>query len=79
MATTKIWAIKDSLSRVVNYAENPNKTIFLDLEQTLLYAEDRNKTIDKNEKTMYVTGVNCRRETAYKEMRFTQERFGKKG
>lgn len=77
MATTKIWAIKDSLSRVVNYAENPNKTIFSDLEQTLLYAEDRNKTIDKNEKTMYVTGVNCRRETAYKEMRFTQERFGK--
>lgn len=77
MATTKIWAIKDSLSRVVNYAENPNKTIFSDLEQTLLYAEDRNKTIDKNEKTMYVTGVNCRRETAYKEMRFKQERFGK--
>ena len=26
MATTKIWAIKDSISRVVKYAENPNKT-----------------------------------------------------
>lgn len=25
MATTKIWAIKDSLSRVVNYAKNPEK------------------------------------------------------
>ena len=29
MATTKIWAIKDSLSRVVNYAENPKKQFFL--------------------------------------------------
>ena len=28
MATTKIWAIKGSLSRVVNYAKNPEKTIF---------------------------------------------------
>ena len=35
MATTKIWAIKDSLSRVVNYAENPEKTIFSDLKQVL--------------------------------------------
>lgn len=32
MATTKIWAIKDSLSRVVNYAKNPEKTIFSDLK-----------------------------------------------
>lgn len=23
MATTEIWAIKDSISRVVNYAKNP--------------------------------------------------------
>ena len=30
MATTKIWAIKDSLSRVVSYAKNPEKTIFSD-------------------------------------------------
>ena len=40
MATTKIWAIKDSLSRVVNYAKNPEKTIFSDLEQVLKYAEN---------------------------------------
>ena len=39
MATTKIWAIKDSLSRVVNYAKNPEKTIFSDLKQVLKYAE----------------------------------------
>ena len=57
MATTKIWAIKDSLSRVVNYAENPEKTLFSDLKQILMYAENTEKTIDENEKTMYVTGL----------------------
>ena len=77
MATTKIWAIKDSLSRVVNYAKNPKKTIFSDLKQVLKYAEDGEKTIDKNEKTMYVTGVNCTTETAYEEMTSVQKRFDK--
>lgn len=77
MATTKIWAIKDSLSRVVNYAKNPEKTIFFDLKQVLKYAENDEKTIDKNEKSMYVTGVNCNRETAYEEMMTVQKRFDK--
>ena len=69
MATTKIWAIKDSISRVISYAKNPDKTTFSDLKQVLKYAENEEKTIDKNEKTMYVTGVNCKAETAYEEMR----------
>ena len=78
MATTKIWAIKDSLSRVVNYAENPEKTIFSDLKQVLKYAENDEKTIaDNNEKTMYVTGVNCNRENALQEMLQVQRRFDK--
>ena len=50
MATTKIWAIKDSLSRVVNYAKNPEKTLFSNLNQVLMYAENNEKTIDENEK-----------------------------
>ena len=77
MATTKIWAIKDSLSRVVNYAENPEKTIFSELKQVLKYAENDEKTIDKSEKTMYVTGVNCNSKTAYEEMSAIQKRFDK--
>lgn len=77
MATTKIWAIKDSLSRVVNYAENPEKTIFSDLKQVLKYAENDEKTIDKDEKMMYVTGVNCNRKRAYQEMSVVQKRFDK--
>lgn len=77
MATTKIWAVKDSLSRVVNYAENPEKTIFSDLKQVLKYAENDEKTIVENEKTMYVTGVNCERETAFNEMIEVQKRYNK--
>ena len=77
MATTKIWAIKDSLSRVVNYAKNPEKTLFSNLKQVLMYAENNEKTIDENEKTMYVTGVNCKEKTAYEEMNFVQKKFDK--
>ena len=77
MATTKIWAIKDSISRVISYAKNPEKTTFADLKQVLKYAENDEKTVDKNEKTMYVTGVNCKAETAYEEMILVQNRFDK--
>ena len=78
MATTKIWAIKDSLSRVIKYAENPNKTIFDNLKQVIKYAENEDKVIaDKEEKTMYVTGVNCNRETALEEMIAVQNKFNK--
>ena len=56
MATTKIWAIKDSLLRVVNYASNPEKTSFEDLKQVLLYAENElvefMKKFIKEEKNM---------------------------
>lgn len=78
MATTKIWAVKDSISRVVDYAKNPNKTTLSDIEQVLLYAENKDKTIaDNEEKTMFVTGVNCNRETALEEMLKTQKKFDK--
>ena len=70
VATTKIWTIKDSISRVISYAKNPEKTTFSDLKQVLKYAED-------DEKTMYVTGVNCNAQTAYEEMITVQNRFDK--
>ena len=76
-ATTKIWAIKDSISRVIRYAKNPEKTTFSDLKQILRYAENDEKTIYKNEKTMYVIGVNCKAKTAYEEMVTVQNRFDK--
>lgn len=73
MATTKIWAIKDSVERVLNYAANPEKTVDSDLINAINYAENEAKT----ENRCYVTGVNCNAETAFEEMKAVQERFGK--
>ena len=65
---------KDLVIRIFNmYLEGKSyQTI-----ANILNAENDEKTIDKNEKTMYVTGVNCNRETAYEEMTAVQNRFDK--
>lgn len=77
MAVTKIWAIHDSVSRVVEYCSNPDKTRLTDLEQVLIYAANKAKTLDEGEQSYAVTGINCTADTAAKEMAATQKRFGK--
>lgn len=79
MAVTKIWPIKDSLRRVVDYARNPAKTEYTDLQTVLHYAANGEKTEHGTEKIMYVTGINCSRDRAFQEMYAVQERFGKTG
>ena len=79
MAVTKIWAIHDSVSRVVDYCSNPEKTRLTNLEQVLIYAANKAKTLDVGEQSYAVTGINCRAETAAQEMSATQRRFGKTG
>ena len=79
MAVTKIWAIHDSVSRVVDYCSNPKKTRLTDLEQVLIYAANKAKTLDEGEQSYALTGVNCRAETAAQEMSAAQRRFGKTG
>ena len=44
LATTKIWPVRDSLRRVVDYAANPDKTEYSGLAQALHYAENDAKT-----------------------------------
>ena len=51
MAVTKIWAIHDSVSRVVEYCSNPEKTKLTDLEQVLIYAANKAKTLDEGEQS----------------------------
>ena len=76
MAVTKVWAIKDSLQRVLDYAANPEKTEYDALAQTLHYAENDAKT-SLNESAQLVTGIHCRADHAWEDMRAVQERFGK--
>lgn len=75
MAVTKIWPIKDSVRRVVEYAGNPEKTQYHDLEDVLCYAGNREKT--RQDQTVFVTGINCGRDTAFWEMLAVQELFAK--
>lgn len=81
MATTKIWPVRDSLKRVVDYASNPEKTTGDDLEMVINYAMNGDKTASEtlsgNEKACYVTGVNCSADTALEEMLNVQRLFGK--
>lgn len=79
MATTKIWSVKDSLKRVVDYASNPEKTTEDDLEAVIKYAMNGEKTASADEKACCVTGVNCFAETALDEMLSIQKHFGKTG
>ena len=80
MATTGFWPVKGRLKDVIEYARNPDKTTdpkFLDedLYRALRYVADDEKT----DRLMYVSGINCTPEFAYKRMRSTKERFGKLG
>ena len=76
LATTKIWPVRDSLRRVVDYAANPDKTEYSGLAQALHYAENDAKTTLR-ETAQLVSGVHCRPATAWAEMRAVQEQFGK--
>ena len=75
MAVTRIWTVTDSLTRVVSYIENPEKTTNPQaaLCDALDYAADGEKT----ERGCYVTGVNCFAESAYEQMCLTKRRYGK--
>ena len=76
MAVTKIWTIKDSLQRVLDYAANPDKTEYDALVQTLHYAENDAKT-KLNESAQLVTGIHCRADHAWEDMWAVQERLVK--
>lgn len=77
MATTKIWAVKDNLKRVLEYASNPDKTEnkslddyeFKGLANVIEYTTNDLKT----EKQLYVSGVNCDVNHVYEQMSLTKK------
>ncbi|MCI8594125.1 MAG: relaxase/mobilization nuclease domain-containing protein [Oscillospiraceae bacterium] len=80
MATTAIWSVKGDLSRVVNYAANPDKTAFRaediqGLRDVMAYAAQD----DKTEEQRYVSGINCNPEIAREQMLMVKRQFGKEG
>ena len=80
MATTGFWPVKNHLREVLAYADNPEKTsgpnaFDRDLLQTLHYAADGKKT----DEAVYVSAINCPKQTAYDSMMATKRRYGKMG
>lgn len=79
VATTKIWAAKDNLKRLVDYAKNPEKTVMDDdLWAVLLYSMNAKKT-RYDEKLMFVSGIGCSEKATYSDMMAVKKHFGKTG
>ena len=80
MATTGFWPVRGKLKKVLDYADNPEKTtakeyLDEDLYQALRYTEQDSKTDEKK----YVSGVNCSAAFAYEEMTAVKRKFGEHG
>ncbi len=80
MAITGFWPVRGKLKKVLDYADNPDKTterkyLDEDLYQALRYTEQDEKTDEKK----YVSGVNCSATFAYREMVAVKQRFGERG
>lgn len=80
MATTGFWPVKNRLKEVIDYAENPDKTIDKKYVDSDLYAALQYVSNDKKtDERIYVSGINCNAKRAYERMTATKKRFGKTG
>ena len=80
MATTGFWPVSGKLKKVLDYADNPDKTtakeyLDEDLYQALQYTEQDSKTDEKK----YVSGVNCSAAFACEEMMAIKRKYGERG
>ena len=80
MATTGFWPIHGNLKKLLDYADNPVKTVdrkYLDddLYDAIQYAGRDDKTDEQK----YVSGINCSAVNAYDEMVFVKRKFGERG
>lgn len=77
MATTSLWHIKGSLKDLIDYVENPDKTVsdkgVNDFFQVFSYVRNPKKT----EQEQYVSAINCLKETALQQMILTKKQYAK--
>ena len=76
MAVIKIWKIDQRLDNVIGYATKDEKfdiNTYLGLNKVIKYSTQDYKT----EKQMYVSGINCSPDIAFKEMIITKKAFHK--
>ena len=76
MAVVKIWKIDERLDNVINYATKDEKfdiNTFNELNKVIGYTMQDYKT----EKQLFVSGINCLPDIAFKEMMITKKEFNK--
>lgn len=81
MAVTKLWKVTDNLDRVIDYAEDEDKTRkpkysekdWQSLRDVLEYAKDEEKT----EQQFYVSGINCNPDNARDQFVMVKEQYNK--
>lgn len=81
MAVTKLWKVTDNLDRVIDYAEDKEKTRkpkysekeWQSLKDVLEYAKDEEKT----EQQFYVSGINCNPDKAREQFVMVKEQYNK--
>mgnify|MGYP002598833065 FL=1 len=76
MATTKLWHIQGRLKDLVDYVENPEKTVKPGLQDFFIvfsYTQNPDKTADGQ----FVTAINCQKDIALQQMILTKQRYGK--
>ena len=76
MATTKLWHIQGRLKDLVDYVENPEKTVkpgLQDFFNVFSYTQNPAKTAGDQ----FVTAVNSQKDIALQQMILTKQRYGK--
>ena len=79
MAVTSLWHVKGSIKDVIDYIENPEKTVpnedMQDFFDVFSYVKNPLKTNEGE----YVSAVNCLKETALQQMILTKKQYQKTG
>ena len=75
MAVTSLWHVKGSIKDVIDYIENPEKTVpnreMQDFFDVFSYVKNPLKTNEGE----YVSAVNCLKETALQQMILTKKQY----
>ena len=78
MATTSLWHIKGRLKDLIDYVENPEKTVSKDKDlQDFYNVFSYVSRPEATENGEYVSAINCLKEIALRQMILTKKQYGK--